>query len=116
MAGIYLEFKLLIQNDASPYLKACVGTGSFMESVVFHIGTAMKFYECYKAIIDTLCNFDNWSNPQFFDKCNFSDDELYTFYTSTYPKTAPTSIYTPWTAADDFCSSVIATPETISLL
>lgn len=61
-----------------PSGKICLNTGWEINTVLITLQTAMRFLDCYKAIIDTLCNFDNFKNFSLIDSCTYSDDEQIT--------------------------------------
>ena len=85
MTGVFLEFESFLDENTTPYLTLCFNTGWFLQPVVFHIGTAQKFYDCYKIVLKSLCDFSNWESPvKILDKCAFSDDELLDIYDYTY--------------------------------
>ncbi|CDW73486.1 UNKNOWN [Stylonychia lemnae] len=59
----------------------CLNTGYEIEAILVTAQTAMKFYDCYRAIIYTLFNWDQYKTVDFmnfFDTCSFSDAEQLT--------------------------------------
>lgn len=51
------------------------------DEIKFTIETSMNFQDCYKVILESLCNFDNFNNKKLLDACVDSNDEQVTFYT-----------------------------------
>jgi len=59
----------------------CFNTGYEIEAILVTANTAMKFYDCYRAIINTLFDYTQYNTVDFlnfFDKCSYSDPETIT--------------------------------------
>jgi hypothetical protein len=84
----------------------CINFGWQSQDILLTLETAMKFQNCYKTIIQSLCDFSNWTSAgaRILDECDASDDEDVTLYSwnpvstdyikywygqSTYPDVAP---------------------------
>ncbi len=57
----------------------CLNAGYVVENILITVTTAMKFQNCYKTIIQSLTNWDNWKT-KFPDECDQSNDEDISVY------------------------------------
>lgn len=86
MANLFAEFTIYDQG----YL--CLGVGYEVQDIQISLQTAMKFQDCYKMVVESLCDFSNWTklgrkegNILFglLDECEWSDEEMITLHTFT---------------------------------
>ncbi|CDW80030.1 UNKNOWN [Stylonychia lemnae] len=76
-ANAYAEINYFVNNK-----NVCVNIGwNVDDEIKFTVETSMNFQDCYKVILESLCNFDNFSNKKILDACVDSNDEQVTFYT-----------------------------------
>ncbi len=68
MAFVFAEVTFYSDN-------VCLSTGWGVSDVLLNVETSMRFWDCYKNVIYTLCGFDNLSNGKLLDYCGFSEDE-----------------------------------------
>lgn len=68
----------------------------------------MSFIDCYKNIIYTLCNLENWVGPtaMWIDSCDKSNDEDITLYEWTPVDTAKLNEYWEGGALKTECNEV----------
>jgi len=75
--GFTIAFKYWRQSKRS-----CFSVYRYLDNFLFLLTMSMRFPECYKDIISSLWNFDNWTgkDAKIIDKCQFSSDELIEMY------------------------------------
>ena len=60
----------------------CFNAGWYTEDILFTVKMAMSFKDCYKNILYTPFNWNNWVGPtaKWIDYCDNSNDEDITLY------------------------------------
>jgi hypothetical protein len=77
MTNVFVES--FIYSDET----VCINTGWQTQDIELSVITAMKFQDCYKTIIQSLCDFTNWTSTsaKILDECTASDSQRVTVYT-----------------------------------
>ena len=110
MANWFVEFYLFANS------RLCFLTGYQLQSILITLQTNMKFQQCYKTMIQSLCDWSQWTSAsaKIFDSCSMSADEqvtvlsynpvqsdkLESVFPAQSPYAAPPSVQPPSGTAD----------------
>ena len=106
MANIFLELRIYYDSTI------CVGVGYQCDNIDFSLEMAQKFYNCYKTIFKSLCDFTNWrgTSALWLDECELSEDVTVSIYEF---EPLPNSLSEYWkggstadTSDDGYCKDV----------